>query len=130
MTRIFLSYTQENTVCAEALHTGLEAQGYIIWREPTYPDPKSVSYPHMIETAILGSAAIVLVWSQHTAQTAEVERNVLFAQQLKKPIFPIVLDNTNLPNTLISASPPLIQTDCTDAARVLTLCSIAPFCYT
>ncbi len=97
MTRIFLSYAQENTACAEALRTGLEAQGYTTWREPTYPDPKSASYPHMIETAVLGSAALVLVWSQDAAQTAWVERNLLFAQQLKKPIFPVALDSTSLP---------------------------------
>jgi TIR domain len=126
MTRIFLSYAPENTACAEALRSGLEAQGYTVWRAPTYPDPTSASYPHMIETAILGSAAIVLVWSQHVVQNAWFERNALFAQQLKKPIFPIVLDGTSLPNTLISASPPLIQTNCTDAVRALLALSSFP----
>ena len=126
MTRIFLSYAQENTTCAEALRTGLETQGYTTWREPTYPNPTSASYPHMIENAILGSAATVLIWSQHAAQAAWVERHLLIAQSLKKPIFPIVLDNTSLPNTLVAASPPLIQTDCTDAVRALLAVATFP----
>jgi TIR domain len=126
MTRIFLSYAQENTACAETLRSGLEAQGYTVWRAPTYPDPNSASYPHMIETAVLGSAALVLVWSQDAIQNAWVERNALFAQQLKKPIFPIVLDGTSLPDTLISASPPLIQTDCADAVKALVALSSFP----
>jgi TIR domain len=119
MTRIFLSYAQENTICAEALRAGLEAQGYTPWREPTYPDPNSASYPHMIETAIVGSTALVLAWSQYAAQTTWVERHLLIAQSLKKPIFPLVLDSTSLPNTLIAASPPLILRDCNDAVRAL-----------
>jgi TIR domain len=126
MTGIFLSYAPENTTCAEVLRTGLEAQGYTTWRAPTYPDPNSASYPHMIETAILGSAITVLIWSQYAVQTAWVERHLLVAQSLKKPIFPVVLDGTSLPNTLISASPALIQTDCTDAVRALLALSSFP----
>lgn len=126
MTRIFLSYAQENVTCAEQLRTGLEALDYTIWREPTYPDLNSASYPRMIETAVLGSAALILAWSQYTAQNAWVERNVLFAQQLKKPIFPIMLDGTILPNTLISTLPSLIQTDCTAAVQALLALSSFP----
>jgi hypothetical protein len=99
MTRIFLSYAPENATCAGALRTGLEAQSYTTWREPPYPNPNSASYPHLIETAVLGSAAVVLIWSQHAAQTAWVERHLLFAQKLKKPIFPLLLDHTSLPTT-------------------------------
>jgi TIR domain len=126
MTRIFLSNASENTACAEALRTGLEAQAYTIWREPSYLNPNSASYPHMIENAILGSAATILIWSQHAAQTTWVERHLLIAQSLKKPIFPIALDSTSLPNTLISASPPLIQTDCSDAVRALLAVATFP----
>ena len=50
---------------------------------------------------ILGSAAVVLVWSSAAAQAAWVARHILFAQRLKKLILPVVLDGTALPNTLI-----------------------------
>ena len=119
MTSIFLCYPKEHAACAEELRTGLEAQGYTPWREPTNADPKSASYPHMIETAVLGSAAVVLVWSQHAAQTTWVERQLLFAQSLKKPIFPVTLDHTSLPGTLVAVSSLAIQTTCTDAVTTL-----------
>jgi len=119
MTRIFLSYAPENAICAGALRTGLEAQSYTTWREPPYPNPNSASYPHLIETAVLGSAAVVLIWSKHAAQTAWVERHLLFAQKLKKPIFPLFLDHTSLPTTLVSASSFTIQADCVDAVPAL-----------
>jgi TIR domain len=126
MTRIFLSYAPENAACAETLRIDLETHSYTTYREPDYPNPTSMSYPHMIENAILGSAAAVLIWSQHAAQTTWVERHVLIAQSLKKPIFPIALDSTSLPNTLVSASPPLIQTDCSDAVRALLAVATFP----
>jgi hypothetical protein len=125
MTRIFLSYAPENITCAEALRIGLEAQGYTPWREPTYPNSNSISYPHMIETAVLGSATIVLVWSQHAAQNTWVERHLLFAQTLKKPIFSLLLDTTSLPTTLVSVIPLTTQTDCVDA--VAALIALPPF---
>ena len=101
MTTIFVSHAEENTDCAETIRRGLEAKGYTSWREPGYPGPTEASYPHMIENAILGSAAVVLVWSSAAAQAAWVARHILFAQRLKKLILPIVLDGTALPNTLI-----------------------------
>src|SRR5438270_13369590 len=101
MTTIFVSHTQENTDCAETIRRGLEAHGYTSWREPGYPGPTEVSYPHMIENAILGSAAVVLVWSGAAEQAAWVDRHIQFAQRLKKLILPVVLDGTALPNTLI-----------------------------
>jgi hypothetical protein len=119
MTRIFLSYAQENAICAETFRTGLEAQGYTTWREPPYPNSTSASYPHMIETAVLGSAAIVLIWSQHAAENAWVERHLLVAQTLKKPIFPLLLDGTSLPTTLVSVTLLTIQADCADAVAAL-----------
>jgi hypothetical protein len=73
----------------------------------------------MIEQAILGSAALVLVWSSSAAQAGWVERHILFAQQLKKPIVPVVLDATNLPPTLVSVSPVAAQTPCTDVVEHL-----------
>jgi hypothetical protein len=125
MTRIFLSYAPENSTCAETLRTELEAQSYTPWREPAYPNPDSTSYPHMIETALLGSAAVILIWSQHAVQTAWVERHLLFAQTLKKPIFSLLLDRTSLPTTLVSVTPLTIQANCADA--VAALIALPPF---
>ncbi len=73
----------------------------------------------MIENAILGSAAVVLVWSSAAAQADWVERHLLFAQQLKKSLYAVALDQTPLPTTLVSISPITIQTSCADAVALL-----------
>jgi len=119
MTTIFVSHTKEDTDCAEHIRQSLEAKGYATWREPTSLTMESILYPRTIENIILGSAAIVLVWSTSAAQSEWVERHILFAQQLKKPIVPIVIDGTGLPNTLIVSTTITSQTPCTDVAAQL-----------
>ena len=119
MVNIFVSHTQENTDCAEQLRHALEAHGYTVWREPTSLTIESITYPRTIENVILGSAAVVLVWSGSAAQSEWVERYILFAQSLKKLIFPVVLDGTSLPTTLVSVTPVTSQPPCTDAVTAL-----------
>src|SRR5216683_1018333 len=119
MTVIFISHVKEDASCAEQLRKGLESQGYVVWREPNYPDPKSTSYPHMIESAILSSAALLLVWSSSAAKDEWIERHILFAQGLRKRLFPVLLDATNLPNTLVAVSPITNPLSCTDAVSAL-----------
>jgi hypothetical protein len=126
MTSIFISHAKENGDCAEQLRKGLETRGYAVWREPGYPDPNSASYPRMIENAILGSAAVVLVWSNAASQSAWVERHILFTQQLKKSLYVIALDQTNLPSILISISSIPIQNSCMDAVSSLIALSGFP----
>jgi len=101
MTTIFVSHAPADASCAETIRRGLEAQGYAVFREPGYPGPGEASHPHMIENAILGSAALVLVWSSAAAREGWVVRHIHFAQRLNKLILPVTLDGTALPNTLI-----------------------------
>jgi TIR domain len=119
MIPIFVSHTKENADCAEQLRKDLEAHGYTTWREPASLTIESITYPRTIENVILGSAAVVLVWSSRAAQSEWVERHILFAQSLKKLIFPVVLDGTSLPNTLISVTPVTSQTPCTNTVTAL-----------
>ena len=101
MTQIFVSHTQDDAACAECIRQGLEARGYTLWREPTSLSMESILYPRTIENVILGSAAVILVWSSSAAASEWVERHILFAQHLKKLILPVVIDGTELPTTLI-----------------------------
>ena len=119
MTSIFVSHTKGNADCAEQLRQELEAHGYTVWREPTSLTIESITYPRTIENVILGSAAVVLVWSSSAAQSEWVERHILSAQSLKKPNFPVILDGTSLPNTLVSVTPVTSQPPCTDAVASL-----------
>jgi hypothetical protein len=58
----------------------------------------------MIENAILGSAAVVVLWSQSAASFAWTKRHILIAQRFFKPLVPITLDDTALPSTLLVES--------------------------
>ncbi len=101
MTTIFLSYESSDSACADQLRQGLEAVGYSVWREPDYPTPGDSSYPYMVENAILGSAAVVVLWSHGAASFAWVKRHILIAQRFFKPLFPVRLDEASLPSTLL-----------------------------
>src|SRR5947209_7111299 len=114
MTTIFVSFAQEDTACAESILQGLDAKGYSAWREPKSLELNSILYPRTIENVILSSAAVVLVWSSSASRSEWVERNLLFAQRLKKPILPVLIDGTGLPNTLIADKTITGQLPCTD----------------
>jgi hypothetical protein len=122
MAQIFVSHAAQDAACAEQIRQGLEARGYTTWREPTSFSIESMLYPRTIENVILSSAAVVLLWSSSAAQSDWVERHLLFAQQLQKLILPVLLDGTDLPNTLVGVLPVSSHTSCVDAAaRLLPL---------
>ena len=105
MTTIFLSYAKEDSACADLIRQGLEQASYSVWREPDYPTtPREQSYPYVVENAILGSAAVVVLWSHSAASSAWVKRHILIAQRFFKPLIPIILDETALPSTLLVES--------------------------
>jgi len=80
---------------------------------------ESILYPRTIENVILGSAAVILVWSSSAAPSEWVERHVLFAQRLKKLIVPVVIDGTGLPPTLIVDTIITSQVPCVDVVSQL-----------
>lgn len=105
MTDIFISHAEENVECLEQIRKELEAKGYTIWREPPTLTRTSVLYPCTAENAILSSVAVVVVWDGSAAKSEQVEHHLHFAQQLKKLILPVRLDETPLPSTLSPALP-------------------------
>lgn len=119
MTMIFVSSAHEDVACAEQIRQGLEAAAHTTWREPASLSIGSVLYPPTIENAILASAAVVLVWSGNAAQSAWVERHLLFAQSLKKQIIPVLRDATGLPVTLLADVTIAASVPCADVASQL-----------
>jgi len=119
MTTIFISHAKENADCAEQIRQRFEIQGYGVKREPVSLSTGSILFSRSIERAILGSTAVILVWSSSAAQSEWVERHILFAQQLKKPIWPVLLDATPLPTTLRPETTIINTSSCTDVAAQL-----------
>lgn len=104
MTTIFLSCANEDRICADQMRQGLEAAGYSIWREPDFPTLREQSYPYVVENGILGSAAVVVLWSHSAASFSWTKRHILIAQRFFKPLIPVRLDETSLPSTLLVES--------------------------
>lgn len=94
MTQLFLVFTPTDLAVATELRHSLEADGYIIWHDPQYHNPQSLSFRSSIERGILGSAAIVLLWSEKASQDEWIESQFLFAQRMHRPIFLMQLDTT------------------------------------
>lgn len=104
MSTIFVAHTSNDAGCAKQIRLGLEAKGYTV--ETT-------------EGAILGSAAVVVVWSENAKASALVERQLLLGLRLHKSIIPVRLDATNLPTALNAVSPVPRQIPCADAVAYL-----------
>jgi hypothetical protein len=126
MVSIFVSHAKEDEACAERIRRDLEARGYHAWREPPSLSLNEFLYPRTVENVILGSAAVVLVWSSHAARSAWVERYTLFAQSLQKPLLPVMIDATALPATLAGVSPVAGQPSCTHVVEQLAAHLPAP----
>lgn len=104
MVTIFISHAPEDAECAGTIRQGLEEQGYGVWHAPDYPTPTDASYAYVVENGIMGSAAVLLVWSAAAARFEWGRRHLAFAQRLGKPLVPVVLvalDETPLPGTLL-----------------------------
>jgi hypothetical protein len=109
MTTICVLHTREDATCAETIRQDLEEEGYTSFHTQSFPDDSA------IENVILGSAAIVLVWSSSAAQSKQVKQEIRLAQQLKKLMVPVVLDGTALPQTMVGVSPFASQASGIDA---------------
>jgi len=101
MKTIFLSQAPDDEQCAVAIRQELEDAGYRVWRAPDYPAPSDVTYPYVVENGIMGSAAMLLLWSSSAAHFDWGRRHLAFAQRLGKPIVTVVLDEEALPGTLL-----------------------------
>lgn len=104
MVTIFISHAPEDAECAGVIRQGLEEKGYGVWQAPDYPTPTDASYAYAVENGIMGSAAMLLVWSEAAARFEWVRRHLAFAQRLGKPIVPVALvalNETPLPGTLL-----------------------------
>ena len=119
MVGIFVAFAREDAACAEEIRRGLEAKGYGVWREQEGLGIESVLYPRTVENGIVGSAAVIVVWSSHAAQSEEVEREMLFAQRLRKLALPVALDASALPATLVTVSSVPVQASCAEAVTQL-----------
>ena len=95
----FLSYAQADHQRAEALEDGLRVRSVSTWRDKTNLHA-GAKWPKVLGEAIQRTSALVLLWSTAASKSEFVELEWNIALALKKPILPVLLDETPLPASL------------------------------
>ena len=126
MINLLLLYAPGDAVCANALRTGLESQGYHLWRKPHGMQANTMHEPLSIEGALLGSAVILFLWSGNAAHADEVTQHIPPILELKKTVLPLLLDQTALPLALQRFTSFVIAVPYTDVAAQLVQQGLLP----
>lgn len=101
MGHIFLSHASANKPVVERLNQELNKVGLTTWFDVHNIRDGQV-WTKEIEQGIEACAVLVLVWSARAEKSEWVEREVLFAQQLGRPVITCYLDSTRLPIYVIN----------------------------
>jgi hypothetical protein len=91
MSHIFISYSKKDIVFARHLKWLLEARGFRVWMDEKSIDP-SDDWWETIEASVVNCAAFTVIMSESARQSRWVRREVLLAENLGKPLFPVLLD--------------------------------------
>jgi protein-disulfide isomerase len=96
MSHVFISYSKTDIGFARHLRRLLENRGFGVWMDETELVPSSQWWPeieHNIETC----AAFLVIMSPGARGSRWVEREILYAEDQNKPIFPILLEGKSWP---------------------------------
>jgi len=96
---VFLSYARTNLAVAEQLEGQLTALGLNVWRDQEQLRT-GTRWPKVLGEAIAARDAFLLLWSADSAKSNFVELEWTTALALKKPILPVLIDQTPLPPSL------------------------------
>lgn len=90
MSHIFISYSKQDIDFARHLRKLLQFEGFIVWMDETRLAPSEKWWP-TIEASIYSCAAFVVIMSPEARESDWVEREILLAERMRKPIFPVLL---------------------------------------
>lgn len=95
MTHVFISYSRQDQPYARRLADHLLALGFDVWIDDQidYGD----RWHRVIFKAIDECAALIVIMSPAARESDWVEKEYLYADELKKPLFPLLLDGTRFP---------------------------------
>lgn len=96
MAHVFISYSKQDIDFARHLRRLLVAQGFSVWLDESRLAPSSRWWTE-IESNIERSAALIVIMSPHARDSDWVEREILYAERLNKPIFPVLLAGEDWP---------------------------------
>jgi formylglycine-generating enzyme required for sulfatase activity len=90
MSHVFISYSHKDSDYVHILQRHLEEQGFNIWVDERID--YGMHWPREIEKRLQECAAFILIMSPNSYESDWVQRELNFAQQLKKPLFPLLLE--------------------------------------
>jgi hypothetical protein len=90
MSHIFISYSKQNIDFVRYLRALLENEGFAVWVDEERLAP-SAKWWKAIEQNVEACGVFIVVMSPDAAESDWVEREILLAEKLKRPIYPILL---------------------------------------
>jgi formylglycine-generating enzyme required for sulfatase activity len=100
-THIFLSYTRANITTALMIRNALEDAGHTVWQDTTAIKTGS-EWIDSIENGIDRCYALVTVVSHESQQSKWVKIEYLHAQRREKVIYPIKIDDCEIPTMMLT----------------------------
>lgn len=91
MSYIFISYSKRDIEFGRYLRGLLGKAGFEVWMDELGIDP-SEAWWEDIEQSITNCGAFVVIMSPNARESRWVRRELLLAERLQKPIFPVLLD--------------------------------------
>jgi hypothetical protein len=102
MTYLFLSYAKTDRKSADSIKTLLEKTGGAVWMDENPRELTEQQWP-IIEANILKAAAFVLLVSEDAKKSNWLQRELVYAESIQKPIFPILISGTDWPRLFVPA---------------------------
>ncbi len=90
MAHIFISYSKQNIDFVRYLRALLESEGFSVWVDEARLAP-SARWWKTIEENIETCSVFIVVMSPDAYDSDWVEREILLAEKLKRPLFPVLL---------------------------------------
>lgn len=120
--QIFISYSRRDTKTRHRLVEALREQGLNVWVDNEELDPGDPAWEEEIETAIIACGAVVVILSPDSKNSEWVRREISFAEQHNKRIFPVlVLGDENSALTLRLINHQFIDMRQNEAAGIAAL---------
>lgn len=97
--KVFISYSHVDENIASAIEDSLRKKGLDVFLAKTNLQAGH-RWPKEIEKSLVDCDALILLWSQHAAESDWVESERTYVKQQKKKIFIVQLDSTPIPPLL------------------------------
>jgi len=96
---VFLSYSRQDHATADLVCEELTRAGLEVWRD-IHDVRAGADWPDEIVKAIDGASYTLFLWSEHSVSSRTVRQELHYSFDLGKPIIPMRLDSSVLPNAL------------------------------